>query len=155
MKGPSEGRFRELLSDVDLPGLIIYKPPDDARNWKPCDFMLWWPGTNDMGVPGFRPTPASAWVEVKDVNVVNIFPLDELRPSQRAGIRQADEIGLPYVLAIWWRRRNGWTFSNAAAVLGTGARTVAYTDLVSTYGIDAPAAKASSILRSVLEGEVW
>ena len=144
MKGTSERRFRELLTDVDLPGLIIYKPPDDARNWKPCDFMVW--------------TPAPFWFECKDTDAVNIFNLGrKLRPSQLTGIQEAVRLGIPYWIAVFWRKHHHWTISDVGLLRMRGEDWLAPVRrelLMSRYGVDSTPANLPSTLKTILLGEV-
>lgn len=153
MKGKSEPKFREALNDVELP-LLIYKPPDDARNWKPCDYMTWW----------LSPTGAelnAAWFEVKECKAQSTFPFTkELRPSQRSGILDAAATGFPYYLAVWWKARGGiWTISRALPLIEleremNAPLTCSFSELAGKYGIDAPQHSLASTLRAVLEGGI-
>ncbi len=141
MKGQSEARVRDALKSMALKTLV-YKLPDDARNWKPADFAVWWVG-------------GAALLEVKDTDAVSLWPLRDLRDSQRVGILEAKTVDLPYWLVIWWRRHRRWTISNGVTVLtsaGDGSRS--YSWLSSVAGIDCDAGKLPETLRSVLLGEV-
>jgi len=141
MKGQSEAKVRDALKTMDL-RTLVYKLPDDARNWKPADFAVWWDG-------------GTALIEVKDTDAVTLWPLRDLRESQRLGILEAEKIGLPYWLVIWWRRARRWTISDGEIVLtspGDGSRS--YSWLSSVAGIDCDAGKLPETLRSVLLGEV-
>lgn len=130
-KGTSEGKVRLALNQ--LGDLVIYKPSDDARNWKPCDFMVWW-----QVLGGGLSSLHSAWIEVKECKLLGSFPLDDLRKSQRAGIRDAKAIGLPYWLVIWWPARKVWTISDGTALDGSPLKgSVAYSILAGRIGIDA------------------
>jgi len=147
VKRPSEGQFGAALRDVDL-NAIVYKPPDDARNWKPCDFMVWL-----QWGEGVDPS----WFEVKDVTSVNSFAFSELRPAQLAGIRDAERIGIPYWLAVYWRRHGAWTISDAARVVKEkegGAKSVSRELLMSRFGVDAEPSNLTSVLKSILLGEI-
>ena len=154
MKRPSEGQFGAALRDVDV-AMIVYKPPDDARNRKPCDFMAWHHNYD---------FPRSTWFEVKDVDTVDAFPFSELRPSQLQGIRDAERIGIPYWLAVYWRRHRAWTISDAVRVLGwrddipalevRNQTSIPRELLMSRFGIDATPATLTSVLKSVLLGDV-
>ena len=101
MKGTSEARIRAALRAglADGAGLAL-KLPDDARNWKPADYLIWrrW---GDRTV--------SCWLEVKDTDAVATWPLSDLRASQRRGILEARRLGIGYWLAVWWRRSATWT----------------------------------------------
>lgn len=92
MKGPSEGKVGSLLRST---GCFAYKPPDDARNWKPCDFMVW---VRDGRVP------KSFWVEVKASSSPSL-PARDLRPSQLAGVAEASRLGISYWLVVCWNHR--------------------------------------------------
>lgn len=156
MKRNTEAKVGEALRSIDDPGLLVYKPPDDARNWKPCDFMVWW----ERELPGLGPDERrSAWIEVKDLVAPGTFPLKELRPSQRQGIAAAAEIGLPYYLVAWWRSRSIWTISDAARILayekeqrelGAPLTGILYTQLAGAFGIDAPQVRLAQLLKSVI-----
>lgn len=147
-KTMAESNFGKALREMDL-RCIVYKPPDDARNWKPCDYMVW--------------TPSPFWFEVKDVDLVGVFPLSEIRPSQLRGIREAAAIGVPYYLAVWWRKAQMWSISDAQAVVQWWQAQQAH-DLArvtsikrellqSRMGIDSTNAQLSSNLKAlILEG---
>ncbi len=139
MKGPSEGMLREALSDVDLSGLVVYKPPDDARNWKPADYMVWWLG-------------GSAWLEVKATDAADTWPLSELRKSQRLGIEQARRADLPYVVCVYWQRHHDWTLSLADELVDAGQPRFTRTELMSRYGVEARPTHLASTLRGLLTG---
>jgi hypothetical protein len=162
MKRASEGEFGKALRDCDVAG-IVYKPPDDARTWKPCDFMVW---VQD-NISGAE----SVWFECKDVDSVERFAFSELRPSQVQGIRDAERVGIPYWLAVYWRRSQSWTISDAAKVLAwresTAAEAADYYKrdvglptsierelLMSRFGIDSSPAMLASTLKSVLLGDI-
>lgn len=147
MKGDSEGKVRAALKAIDLTQ-IIYKPPDDARNWKPCDFML------------FREGRAQ-WLEVKDLPTqVGTFPMAELRPSQRQGILEAWDNRIPYWLVCWWRRRQVWSISDAHSVLmlaqteGHTATGISYPMLTGRLGVESQPRLLSSTLKQALLGEL-
>lgn len=145
----AEANFGKALRDIDIAS-VVYKPPDDAHNWKPCDYMVWI-GTQDD-------YPGSLWFEVKDVNLVGVFPRSELRPSQRAGIRDAARVGIPYYLGIWFRKASMWTVADGRRVLewfdaNSDAKSIPRTLLQSRYGVDATGHQLTSVLKSViLEG---
>jgi hypothetical protein len=153
MKGSSEAKVRAALNDMDLEA-IVYKPPDDARNWKPADFLVWWDNNELAGAPHI---PRSAMIEVKESPNRYTFPIRLLRPSQLLGIRQAQEIGLPYLLVIWWPALASWTVSNAQQVvdqIGDTATSLDYAWLSSVAGMDCATRDLAPILRSALLGEV-
>jgi hypothetical protein len=144
MKGPSEGKVREALEAlaVDMP-LLFYKPPDDARNWKPADFLVWWgvsaanmtwvlkggesfeipkPGRIEVMPAGasievLRTGAGSAFIEVKDNPNLRGYNTVDLRPVQRAWMRHAARIGVAYWLVMWWHKRHLWSVSDAAKVI--------------------------------------
>lgn len=155
MKRSSEGTFRASLGDVDL-AMHVYKPSDRDINKKPCDYMTWvaWSLSIDNGPP----STLSAWFEVKDVDAVNVFNFRELRPAQVAGIRTAARLGIPYWLAVYWRRHRAWTISNAKRLvdeeINQGHQSVTRELLMSRYGVDATPATLSSVLKDVLLGDV-
>lgn len=152
MKGPTEGKVRKALLETGLEPLV-YKPPDDARNWKPCDFMVWYRG--DTGGTWPEDTTLSAWIEVKEVKAVGSFPVAELRPSQRGGMRDAAAVGIPYYLVLWWKARGVWTIT-AAWLLGAlpAKGSIPFAHLAGGAGIDAPPRALASVLAAVLRGEV-
>lgn len=162
MKGTSESRVREALTRLaeDMP-LIVYKPPDDARLWKPADFLVWF--------PDFRPdwqmdkalVTGSAMIEVKDNPQVNGYPFSDLRPNQRAAIREAARIGLPYWLVIWWRHLKRWTVSDAAKVVAfiddprtAPIKSVHWMQLAGNMGVDATSDTLAGTLGAALRGEL-
>ena len=107
-KGTSEARARVALKAA---GLFVYKPPDDARNWKPCDFLTWAPPVrtpvvdSDTGY-GLRweGDAISRWVEVKQVGSSALtMPASDLRPSQLSGVAEAMRLGIQYWLLIYWK----------------------------------------------------
>lgn len=152
MKGPSEGKFGEALRAVDL-SMVVYKPPDDARLWKPCDFMVW---LADIRV-GLDGGAVPSWFEVKDVKAVDSFPVAEIRPSQMQGIRDAARVGIPYWLAVWWRRHSSWTVSDAVKLIkayeGQSPTSIPRTLLMSRFGLESTQAQLTSNLKMVLLGE--
>jgi hypothetical protein len=143
-KGTSEASVRGALNTMGMDALA-YKPPDDARNWKPADFLVWFDGQ-------------SAMIEVKQTSAKAMFPLRDLRPSQRLGIRRAAEVGVPYYLVIWWTQLRRWTVSDARQCLNwigdhPEATSLAYVWLSSVAGMDCTTRDLAPILRSVLLGE--
>jgi hypothetical protein len=157
MKRASEGKLGEALRGMDLEPLIVYKPPDDARNWKPCDFMVWW-GTGAVVEGAIR--RGSAWVEAKDTPNAMVFPFAELRPSQIKGIRDAGAVGFPYLLCIWWRPAQRWTISDAVRVLawfediggeGREPKSIPRELLMSRFGVDADNSRLGMTIKTILE----
>lgn len=98
MKGTSEERVAEALRR--LPRVDAYKPPDDSRNAKPCDFLVWYMGTDEWA--------HSLWLEVKQERGASLRS-DQIRPSQRAGVARAMRLAIPYWLVIWWATPGWWT----------------------------------------------
>lgn len=157
MKRASEGDFGKALRDVDLP-IYVYRLPDPktgagVSNWKPCDFMVWTNPNQES------PFVRSDWFEAKDTDAVNAFPFADLRPSQAAGIREATRLGIPYWLAIYWRRAKVWSISDAAKVIGWFGLNIDATSidrqlLMSRYGVDSTTSRLADTLKSVLLGEV-
>jgi hypothetical protein len=159
VKRPSEAAFGEALRDVDIAS-IVYKPPDDARTWKPCDYMVWIEDYSKLALP--------FWFEVKDVTRVDAFPFSELRPAQMLGIRDAQRVGLPYWLAVYWRKHRSWTISLAERVLawredpdyddrvygGVVPTSIPRELLMSRFGVDATGSTLSSVLKTILLGEI-
>lgn len=184
-KRPSEGSFGKALRDVDL-SMYVYRPPDPksgegVSNWKPCDFMVWtrsvdgvslsWDasGLVKAGAASMTGIAVSAWFECKDTDAVNAFPFADIRPSQLAGIRDAARLGIPYWLAIWWRRHRSWTVSDGWRMLNwkrdqelegseSHGTTVAVTSidrtlLMSRFGLETTQAQLTSNLKAILLGE--
>jgi hypothetical protein len=166
MKGDTEDKVRVALNQAGM-GLVVYKPPDDARNWKPCDFMVWWGSTDTWMAKGVAlrgTSPSSAWIDVKDNRAVGTFALADIRPSQRQGIAAASSIGLPYWLVVWWREQKRWTISNAVRLMGDVAAeeeastqrvtSVTFGQLSSKLGIDSGQNQLGSTLAMALRGEL-
>ncbi len=155
MKGDSEARVRSALNEIardDTFPLTFLKLPDDARNWKPADFAVWW--WIGMGCVG------SAFVEVKQTDAVLRFSLAEIRQSQWLGLRHAVRVGMHYWLVVWWTKRKRWTISpleRLVAVLpdylADHARSVPYDQLVE-IGIDADNRQLTMMLRAAFMGEL-
>lgn len=154
MKGKSESKVREALNQVELSGLVVYKPPDDARNWKPCDYIVWWQAGEGSGEhPSDMLHPHSAWLEVKECKAVGTFNAGrEIRPSQRKAIAEAAAIGLPYLLIIWWPKRGAWTITPLRAV--PHSVSIPFKALASE-GVDALPGHLAGTLRAALAGEIW
>lgn len=150
MKGSTEGRVRNALNLMDLRPCLVYKPPDDSRNWKPADFCLWFRRDS---------TIASAFLEVKLSSGANVWSVRDLRPAQREGIRQAFEVGMDYWIVVWWPNHQKWTISEGRKVLAAIERDPAvpslhYSWLSSVAGMDCTTRDLPSILRAALLGEV-
>lgn len=154
-KRASEGAFGEALRRTDLRA-SVYKPPDDARNWKPCDYMVWYSYGDDFDGRVFVRT---AWFECKDIDAVETFPLSELRPSQLRGLDDAYRVGIPYFLAVYWRRHRLWTISDLirfkeSVPEGEVPTKISRNDLMTRFGIESTPAHLTSTLKAVLLGEV-
>lgn len=158
----SEGFLGAALRQVDLP-IVVWKPPDDARNWKPCDYMVWVAGSDHYYDASTPATPL--WFEAKDVTAVDIFNWRDVRPSQLTGIREARRVGIRYYLAIYWRRHQHWTVSDAVRLLAWADELERENgdpvpvrfrrqDLTSTLGIDSTPGQLASVLKSILLGDV-
>lgn len=146
MKGQSEARVKKALDQMDL-DLWSYKPPDDALNRKPSDFIVWF--SEDE-----TPTKSS-FVEVKQAGRLALsWPISELQPSQRLGIRKAAAMDLDYWLVIWFPRLRKWAICDGPRLLASGLRSFTFVDLVSRYGCEAQGPHLASVLRSVLVGDV-
>lgn len=155
----SEGQFGAALRAVDL-DVVVFKPGDDMRNRKPCDFMVWYVDGGALLSDTPNRAAVSTWFEVKDVDAVETFPLAELRPSQLQGIRDAERVGIPYFLAVYWRRHRTWTISDAVKLLAatqgliTIRKSVRRSVLASRFGIDSSPGQLSSTLKAVLLGDL-
>lgn len=159
MKRGSEDRVREALSDMDL-DTWIYKPPDDARNWKPADYIVWVnppdppelkSGTQDRLLLAIAKT---SFVEVKDVDAVRLFNLKELRPAQKNAILRSAVMGIPYWVVVWWRRHGKWTISPGIRLVEAG-RSLTFVEMTSSHGIEAEPHLLASTLRMVLVDEAF
>jgi hypothetical protein len=150
-KGASEATVRAALGQLG-PRVYVYKPPDDSRNWKPCDFMVWW--NEEEGSDIFTPAVHPAWIEVKESPTVSSFAYQrQLRPSQKLGIRAAHDLGIPYLLVVHWRRHEDWTISDAWAVLTHPERVLSRQMLYTRYGVHAhPRDLAPTLRAALLEG---
>lgn len=153
-KGTSEAVVRQAIRDTGL-SVGWYKPPDDARNPKPADYLLW---VNNTGLN------FGAFVEVKDCPQLRGFPLADLRPSQRLWIAQAKKLKIPYFLVVHWKRTRDWTISDAIKLLDweqeetiTRAKrpTSVPRDLMQTrYGVHTEGRLLASTLKLALLGEL-
>lgn len=149
-KGPAEREVNNAIQVLaqDEP-IFAYKPPDDARNRKPCDFFVWMPGH-------------TAWVEVKETRQLTRWPIDELRPAQRLGITLARKVGVPYLLVIRWTSDefpSWWTLSDGAKVLewirdNPGEKSVPVELLKSRFGVDCRPHELGSFIRAAMMGEL-
>jgi len=158
----SEIAFGAALRAIDdsVP-TFVYRPPDlpGPSQGKPADFMVWGLGDADIA-PDLRGKFVDvAWFECKELGaaVAESFPCRLVRPSQRQGIREAMRVGIPYWLAVYWKRHKAWTISDAVRLEATGDldRTSLQRALLnSRYGIDATPATLTSVLKSLMAGEV-
>jgi hypothetical protein len=144
VKRGSEAVLGAALRGLDLE-VFVYKPPDGVNtNLKPCDFFVWTSGDD-------------AWFEAKDTDSVNVFSFREVRPSQWNGIRDAKRLGIPYWVAVYWRRHRHWTISRGADLLAlkdAGATSVTRELLMSRHGVDSTPAMLESTLKSVMLDEI-
>lgn len=149
MKGPSEGIVsRALRSAFDDEPNFVYKPPDDARNWKPCDFMVWWYLGGDH----------SAWVEAKQTPNKTVFNIKDIRTSQESGIRTAMRLRIPYLLVIRWKSDGMWSIVDAVGLFdwlgrqlpGYCPTSVERVALESRWGVSCATGQLSSMLRAAL-----
>lgn len=164
MKGASEGKVREALDKInadDMLPLTWWKPPDDARNWKPADYLVWFADFRPDWQMAQALVTGSAMIEVKDNDQSAGLPFSELRLTQRAWIRQAGRIGLPYLLVVWWRKWQDWTVSDATKVLAfiedeqtPPIKSVHRTQLLSVMGVNCTSANLASTLAAALRGEL-
>lgn len=99
MKGDSEARVGAAIRAIT--GAYAYKPPDDARNRKPCDFFVWRRAIERPNDVWDLPLECT-WVEVKD-QMGTSLPASGIRSSQRAGVAEAMRLGIPYWLVVRWR----------------------------------------------------
>ncbi len=151
-KGRSEAMVSEALSDLQIDQTYFYKPPDDARNRKPADYLLWWS-------PGSGAAPRSSWIEVKETDQLGVFPLADIRPSQWQGIRIAKRLGIPYTIAVRWQRTGMWTLFDAVRladwldeqeVRPTSVKRVL---LESRFGVSCDPGQLSGVIRmAITEG---
>lgn len=111
MKGESE---QLVAAAIRATGAYAYKPPDDARNRKPCDFFVWQKAPRSPEDGMLYEPAASTWIEVKMTAAASLTPND-IRPSQRAGVALAMTLGIPYWFVVMWsgdnarRPRGHWT----------------------------------------------
>lgn len=147
MKGPSEGKVRKALSEIDSDGdlaLMILKFPDDGRNWKPADFAVW-------------SKPSDCFIEVKDSDTVRDFPLASIRLSQWKGAEDAKRVGKRYWFVIWRRHEQRWLLVDGTKLLDIrrdGVKSVAYSWLISAGGIDCEPGQLKMMLRAMIQGEL-
>lgn len=148
-KGSSEGLFREALNKIDFDPTFIYKPPDDARNWKPADYFLWFPVS--FGAPA-----GSSWFEVKETPNLKTFSFADVRPSQWRGISTAKELKLPYFFAIRWKRDGMWSLVDAVRLfdwlIAQDPRPASVTRvaLESRFGVSCTVGQLPSMIRAAL-----
>lgn len=163
-KRPSEAEFGVALRGVDL-RMFVYRPADARAGSaitqaRPCDWMVWQDG--GPAEYGEHRRVDVAWFECKDTDAAETFNLNEIRPGQRLGMVAARRIGIPYWLAVYWRRHKAWTISDA---LKAGMDSVEYrpnesvvsftrTELMVRFGVDSSRANLASTLKNVLLGEV-
>lgn len=155
MKRTSEAEVGAALRAIDLGDDLrvwAYKPADAAGSgMKPADYLVWFLPVDQAWTTEAR--ARSTFVEVKDTDRAGLFPLSEIRPSQRLAIARCRQLGMPYWLAIWWRKRKCWTISDATA-LDLNEKSVSLVALSSRYGVDCTKAELQSFLRMALLGEL-
>ena len=151
----SEDRVRAALHGHE--GMLVYKPPDDARNWKPADFLCWWGG--ELVIPGetvsFESQVRSAMLEVKQNPLKALWHVvgtggESLRPNQLAAAKGAWAVGLPYVIAVYWKQLRRWSIHRWNPGFPD---TMSWHEAVSRYGVEAEGTALPLILRGVLEGD--
>lgn len=164
-KRQSESFLGAALREIDL-ATYVYKPPDQAGNWKPCDFLVW-VKTLAGGNGELEPVEVvdSFWFEAKDETAIETFNWKgQMRPAQITGIRDAERLGIPYYVAIYWRKHREWTISDGvklyratrvkpdgrAGVLAFKRRALGAGPL----GIDATPGNLTSVLKAVILGEL-
>lgn len=166
MKRASEGLLGEALRELDLEP-YVYRLPDPktgagVSNWKPCDFMVWWRAVAEHETPErivVHPYVATAWIEAKDTDQLNSFPYADLRPSQIAGMLEAGRLGIPYILAVYWRKARVWSLSDAPRVLewfnhlGADHRPTSIPRdlLMSRFGVDSEPRNLPTTIKVILE----
>ena len=146
MKGSSESTVAKALADIDDPIVAVWKPPDDSRNWKPADYLVWFDGR-------------AAMIEVKECAALRGFPLADLRPTQRAWARRCDEAGIPYLLVIHWQRTHDWTISDTMKVIEWEREDVFHKSvpralLQGAFGVQTDGRLLAATLRLALLGEM-
>lgn len=150
----AQDQIREALKGID--GLVAYKPPDDSRNWKPCDQMVWWPVTAefDSSAIGYV---RSAWLEVKMNPLQGVWHVtstgaDGLSLQQCRAARDAEEIGLPYIVAVYWKPRKYWTLHYRVGRAEFPGK-LTFEEASTQWGVGTAPANLRSTLRGVLAGE--
>lgn len=154
----AQDQIREALKGID--GLIAYKPPDDSRNWKPCDQMLWWAGDHpiNLGDGSNGPIlPNSAWLEVKMNPLQGLWRVtsanaDGLSLQQLRAARDALDIGLPFVVAVYWKGRKYWTL-HVNPTRNDFPAKLSFEEATTRWGVGTAPANLRSTLRAVLAGE--
>jgi hypothetical protein len=147
----AQDQIRDALKGID--GLIAYKPPDDSRNWKPCDQMLWW----DDPLNGLGLALHSAWLEVKMNPLKGLWHVtssgaDGLSLQQVRAAVDAEQIGLPYIVAVYWKALRYWTLHyRVGRVAFPGKLT--FDEATTQWGVGTAPANLRSTLRAVLAGE--
>lgn len=151
----SEDEVRKALGAMDLE-LYVYKPPDapgPRQNWKPCDFMVWFPDWRPdylMDQPGIT---GAAWIEVKSTPGLNVAGAKLWRPTQLEGMREAARVGIPYLTVVHWPRKKAWTIGTAAIVL-TAVDSLRTTGIpFSAFPIECGTGQLAEHLRAALLGE--
>jgi hypothetical protein len=149
----SEDQIRAALAKID--GLMVYKPPDDSRNWKPADFLLWWtePAYNDFDATLLK----AGMLEVKKNYLSSLWHWmgdgpEGLRPSQRAAMGQCRRIGMPYFVAVHWAKHEYWTLHRTEGWT-TAPDTIMFDDARTQYGVGCAPVNLAMTLAGVIHGE--
>lgn len=156
----AQDQVREALKGID--GLVAYKPPDDSRNWKPCDQMVWWwqpyDEENFAAANVSRGWPRSAWLEVKMNPLKGSWHVTTPNGSEGLSLQQAraafdaEEIGLPYVVAVYWKARKYWTLHWRVGRREFPGK-LTFEGATTSWGVGCAPANLRSTLRLVLAGE--
>lgn len=153
----AESKVREALARID--GLLTYKPPDDARNWKPADWLLWWDANELLGAP---PITRCGMLEVKQNDRQRIWHWtqggsESLRPIQLAAVARCRTLGMPYFVAVYWKGRSYWTLHRVDRWLGIDGPTVetpiSFDDAVTKYGVGTAPANLLATLSGLIRGD--
>lgn len=157
MTSYSEDQVKAALARID--GLLVYKPPDDARNWRPADFLIWWDGNVLKGAPKI---PRAGMLEVKQNDRKLIWHwtgggAESLRPSQLAAVAKCNALGMPYFVAVYWKSRRYWTLHRIDQWLGIGIPYVdtplRWEDAITRYGVGAAPVNLADTLAGLIHGD--
>lgn len=147
MKGTSEAAFSAALREAATElHMLFWKPPDDARNWKPADFFAW---RETAESPDLRASFARPYFfEVKQTTNLG-FATIALRPTQRVWLEDGSKIGISCWIAVWWKNVGIWQFWNVNR-RGLPDRPFA----VKSALPDATPANLASVIKGIMRGEV-